>query len=68
MLTLLALSVPVAVACQVATQYLFAIDKIRERLFVGLGGALIMLLGMYCSFLLTAARVRLLCVLSYLRL
>ncbi|MBB4010657.1 oligosaccharide flippase family protein [Allorhizobium taibaishanense] len=45
MLTLLALSVPVAVACQVATQYLFAIDKIRERLFVGLGGALIMLAG-----------------------
>ncbi|MUZ74613.1 oligosaccharide flippase family protein [Agrobacterium vitis] len=45
MLTLLALSVPVAVACQVATQYLFALDKIRQRLFVGLGGAFIMLVG-----------------------
>lgn len=44
-LTILALSVPVTVACQVATQYMFAIDKIRERLFVGLGGAAIMLGG-----------------------
>ncbi|MBB4955440.1 O-antigen/teichoic acid export membrane protein [Agrobacterium vitis] len=44
-LTILALSVPLAVACQVATQYMFAIDKIRERLFVGLGGAVIMLGG-----------------------
>lgn len=44
-LTVLALSVPATVACQVATQYMFAIDKIRERLFVGLGGAAIMLGG-----------------------
>lgn len=44
-LTILALSVPLAVACQVATQYMFAIDKIRERLFVGLGGTVIMLGG-----------------------
>jgi O-antigen/teichoic acid export membrane protein len=44
-LTVLALSVPVAVACQVATQYMFAIDKIRERLLVGLGGAVLMLGG-----------------------
>ncbi|HBF28580.1 polysaccharide biosynthesis C-terminal domain-containing protein [Rhizobium sp.] len=44
-LTILAMSVPVAVTCQVATQYMFAIDKIRERLYVGLGGAVIMLAG-----------------------
>lgn len=45
MLAILALSVPLVVACQVGTQYMFAIDKIRERLFVGLGCAAIMLGG-----------------------
>ncbi|MGG7519293.1 lipopolysaccharide biosynthesis protein [Allorhizobium undicola] len=45
MLVFLALSVPAAVASQVATQYLFAIDKVRERLYVGLGGAAIMVVG-----------------------
>ncbi|TWD48008.1 O-antigen/teichoic acid export membrane protein [Agrobacterium vitis] len=44
-LSILALSVPLVVACQVGTQYMFAIDKIRERLFVGLGCAVIMLGG-----------------------
>nr|WP_274706993.1 polysaccharide biosynthesis C-terminal domain-containing protein [Allorhizobium sonneratiae] len=45
MLLLLALSVPATVACQVATQYMFAIDRIRERLYVGLGGAAVMVIG-----------------------
>lgn len=45
MLTILALGVPAAVYSMICTQYLFSLDRIRERLMVGIVGAIVMVVG-----------------------
>lgn len=42
---ILALSAPVSVFVQIATKYLFAIDRERDRLKIGIAGAIAMVLG-----------------------
>ncbi|MBC7152570.1 MAG: polysaccharide biosynthesis C-terminal domain-containing protein [Rhizobium sp.] len=45
MLVILALVAPVFVLCMICTQYLFSLDRIKDRLMIGVLGAVIMVTG-----------------------